>query len=159
MAGRPTSEQVVGWAGELAAVAGRIGRRFARSEPRRRAVGYVRGLLSDAERKNGWQLAERLGDRTPDGVQHLLARADWDADAVRDDLLAYVAEYLGHPDGVLIVDESGFLKKGSASIELVESGNGLKLRDHVGTRVSVTGTLTDRQMRVQSVRRAAPSCS
>src|SRR5438309_3804572 len=124
MAGRPTSEQVVGWAGELAAVAGRIGRRFARSEPRRRAVGYVRGLLSDAERKNGWQLAERLGDRTPDGVQHLLARADWDADAVRDDLLAYVAEYLGHPDGVLIVDESGFLKKGAKSAGVARQYSG-----------------------------------
>jgi SRSO17 transposase len=115
MAGRPTADQVVAWADELAAVADRIGRHFARSEPRRRAVEYVRGLLSDAERKNGWQLAEHLGDPTPDGVQHLLARADWDADAVRDDLRAYVAEHLGHPGGVLIVDESGFLKKGAKS--------------------------------------------
>src|SRR5262249_15452812 len=89
MAGRPTSEQAAGWAKELGAVAGRIGRRFARSEPRRRAVAYIRELLGDAERKNGWQLAEHLGDPTPDGVQHLRARADWDADAVRDDLLAY----------------------------------------------------------------------
>jgi SRSO17 transposase len=124
MAGRPTSEQVVAWADELAAVAARIGRRFARSEPRRRAVGYVRGLLSDAERKNGWQLAERLGDRTPDGVQHLLARADWDADAVRDDLLAYVAERLGDPGGVLIVDESGFLKKGVKSAGVARQYSG-----------------------------------
>src|SRR5689334_25026826 len=106
MAGRPTAEQVVGWAEELTAVAGRIGRHFARSEPRRRAVGYIRGLRGDAERKNGWQLAEHLGDPTPDGVQHLLARADWDADAVRDDLLAYVAEHRGHPGGVLVVDET-----------------------------------------------------
>ncbi len=83
--------------------------------PRRRAVGYVRGLLGDAERKNGWQLAEALGDATPDGVQHLLARADWDADAVRDDLIGYVAEALGVPDGVLVVDETGFLKKGAKS--------------------------------------------
>ena len=93
-------------------MAERIGRHFARSEPRRRAVGYVRALLSDAERKNGWQVAEHLGEATPDGVQHLLARADWDADAVRDDLLAYVGEHLGDPDGVLVVDETGFLKKG-----------------------------------------------
>src|SRR5262245_44953712 len=113
MAGLPTAEQVAGWADELAGVAGRISRHFARSEPRRRAVGYLRGLLSDADQKNGWQLAEHLGDTTPDGAQHLLARADWDADAVRDHLMAYVAEHLGHEDGVLVVVESGFLKKGT----------------------------------------------
>lgn len=115
MSGRPTRATVEGWADEVEAVAERIGRRFARSEPRRRAVGYVRGLLSDAERKNGWQVAEHLGEATPDGVQHLLARADWDADAVRDDLLGYVGEHLGEADGVLIVDETGFLKKGAKS--------------------------------------------
>jgi SRSO17 transposase len=115
MSGRPTRAAVEGWADEVEAVVGRIGRHFARSEPRRRAVGYIRGLLSDAERKNGWQLAEHLGEATPDGVQHLLARADWDADAVRDDLLGYVAEQLGDADGVLIVDETGFLKKGTKS--------------------------------------------
>ena len=65
MSGRPTQEQVKGWADELTAVAERIGPRFARSEPRRRAVGYVRGLLGDAERKNGWQVAEHLGEATP----------------------------------------------------------------------------------------------
>src|SRR4051812_12019456 len=115
MAGRPTATQVAGGAGELDAVAPRIGRHFARSEPRRRAAGYIRGLLSDAERKNGWHLAEHLGDPTPDGVQHLLARADWDADAVRDDLMGYVAEHLGAAGGVLVVDETGFLKKGAKS--------------------------------------------
>src|SRR5438067_701666 len=115
MAGRPTVRQVAAWADELDAVAGRIGRHFARGEPRRRAAGYVRGLLSQTERKNGWQLAEHLGDPTPDGVQHLLARADWDADAVRDDLLQYVAGHLGDPGGVLVVDETGFLKKGTKS--------------------------------------------
>jgi SRSO17 transposase len=115
MSGRPTRRQVHGWADELNVVGERIGRRFARSEPRRRAVGYVRALLSDAERKNGWQVAEHLGEATPDGVQHLLARADWDADAVRDDLIGYVSEHLGAPDGVLVVDETGFLKKGTRS--------------------------------------------
>ena len=109
MSGRPTQQQVTGWADELTTVGERIGARFARSEPRRRAVGYIRGLLGDAERKNGWQLAEHLGDTTPDGVQHLLARADWDADAVRDDLVGYLTEHLGDPAGVLIVDETGFL--------------------------------------------------
>lgn len=115
MSGRPTRAAVERWADEVEAVAERIGRRFARSEPRRRAVGYIRGLLSDAERKNGWQVAEHLGEATPDGVQHLLARADWDADAVRDDLMGYVGEHLGDPDGVLVVDETGFLKKGTKS--------------------------------------------
>ncbi len=115
MLGRPTAEQVRAWAGEVEVVGNRIGRHFARSEPRRRAVGYVRGLLGDAERKNGWQMAEALGEATPDGVQHLLARADWDADAVRDELIDYVAESLGVPDGVLVVDETGFLKKGVKS--------------------------------------------
>ncbi|HVK19272.1 MAG TPA: IS701 family transposase [Fimbriiglobus sp.] len=115
MAGRPTRRDVERWADEVTAVGQLIGRHFARSEPRHRAIGYLRGLLSDTERKNGWQLAEHLGDATPDGVQHLLARADWDAEAVRDDLIDYVREHLGDPDGVLIVDETGFLKKGAKS--------------------------------------------
>ncbi len=112
------------WADEIEAVGERIGGRFARSEPRRRAIGYVRGLLSGTERRNGWQLAEHLGDPTPDGVQHLLARADWDADAVRDDLLGYVRERLGHPDGVLVVDETGFLKKGAKSCGVARQYSG-----------------------------------
>ena len=115
---------MVGWAGEVAAVGERIGRRFARSEPRARAVGYIRGLLGQTERKNGWQLAEHLGDPTPDGVQHLLARAGWDADAVRDDLTRYAAEHLGHPDGVLVVDETGFLKKGAKSVGVARQYSG-----------------------------------
>ncbi len=124
MSGRPTAKQVAGWAAEVSGVGERIGRHFARSEPRRRATGYVRGLLGDAERKNGWHLAEALGEATPDGVQHLLARADWDADAVRDDLLAYVAGHLGHADGVLVVDETGFLKKGTKSCGVARQYSG-----------------------------------
>jgi SRSO17 transposase len=115
MSGRPTTRDVQAWAAEVESVGGRIGRHFARSEPRRGAVGYLRGLLGDAERKNGWHLAEYLGEATPDGVQHLLARAGWDAGAVRDDLTGYVHEHLGDPDGVLIVDETGFVKKGAKS--------------------------------------------
>ena len=106
MAGRPVVQDVHAWADELGRVGERIGPRFKRSEPRRRALGYIRGLLGDAERKNGWQLAERLGKTTPNGVQHLLARADWDAKAVRDNLTPYAAENLGHADGVLVVDET-----------------------------------------------------
>lgn len=124
MSGRPTAGQVAGWADEITAVGERIGRHFARTEPRRRAAGYIRGLLSDAERKNGWHLAEHLGDPTPDGVQHLLARADWDPDAVRDDLLAYVAEHLGEAGGVLVVDETGFLKKGAKSVGVARQYSG-----------------------------------
>jgi SRSO17 transposase len=124
MSGRPTQRQVGGWADELSVVGERIGRHFARSEPRRRVVGYVRALLSDAERKNGWQVAEHLGEATPDGVQHLLARADWDADAVRDDLIGYVGEHLGDPDGVLVVDETGLLKKGTRSCGVARQYSG-----------------------------------
>src|ERR1700687_3552849 len=104
------------WADGLAALHARVGRRFARAEPRRRALAYLRGLLSPVERKNGWQLAELAGEPTPDGMQHLLAPAGWDADQVRDDLRAYVVEHLGEEQGVLVVDETGFLKKGTKSV-------------------------------------------
>src|SRR5436305_11551497 len=104
------------WADGLEALHARVGRRFARAEPRRRALAYLRGLLSPVERKNGWQLAELAGEPTPDGMHHLLARADWDAEAVRDDLRAYVVEHLGDPAAVLVIDETGFLKKGPKSV-------------------------------------------
>jgi SRSO17 transposase len=104
------------WAQELDAVAVRIAPRFSRAEPRRRVASYLRGLLGPVERKNGWQLAEAVGDRTPDGVQELLSRVRWDADAVRDDLRAYAVEHLGDPDAVLVLDETGFLKKGTKSV-------------------------------------------
>jgi SRSO17 transposase len=93
----------------------RLGPRFARVEARRRAQVYLRGLLSPVERKNGWQLAEAAGDPAPYATQHLLGRADWDADAVREDLRAYVVAHLGDPGAVLVVDETGFVKKGTAS--------------------------------------------
>src|SRR5688572_9135920 len=102
----------------------RIAGRFPRVEPRRRARGYLRGLLSPLAGKNGWTIAEAAGDATPDGMQRLLNRAGWDADAVRDDLRDYVTEHLGEDDGVLIVDETGFLKKGikSAGVQRQYSG-------------------------------------
>jgi SRSO17 transposase len=99
----------------MGAVGERIGRHVARREPRQRALGYLRGLLRDAQGKNGWQRAEYLGDPTADGVQHRLSRADGDADAVRDDRMAYVQERLGTNDGIRLVDETGFLKKGTKS--------------------------------------------
>ncbi len=102
-------------ADEVPAVAARLGPRFARAEARQRAQVYLRGLLSPVERKNGWQLAEAAGERTPYATQHLLGRADWDPDVARDDLRAYVVEHLGDPGAVLVVDETGFVKKGMAS--------------------------------------------
>ena len=107
---------VVGWAAGLEALHARIAPRFRRPEPRRRARAYLRGLLAPVERKNGWQLAEQAGEATPDGVQRLLNAARWDADAVRDDLRAYVVEHLGAERAVLVVDETGFLKKGTKSV-------------------------------------------
>ncbi len=109
-------EEVAAWGRGLGALHARIAPRFGRAEPRRRALAYLRGLTSPVERKNGWQLAEQIGERTPDGVQRLLATARWDADAVRDDLRAYVVEHLGTDDGVLVVDETGFVKKGTKSV-------------------------------------------
>jgi SRSO17 transposase len=93
----------------------RIAGRFPRVEPRRRARAFVVGLLSDLRRKNCWTLAEHAGDATPDGMQHLLAGARWDAGAVRDDLRDYVLDHLGDPDAVLVVDETGDVKKGNRS--------------------------------------------
>jgi SRSO17 transposase len=94
----------------------RIGRRFVRAEARDRASRYVAGLLERVERKNGWQLAEAIGETGPRGVQRLLSAATWDTDGVRDDLRHYVVDHLGdEATGVLIVDETGFLKKGRKS--------------------------------------------
>lgn len=100
---------------ELDALHERIAVRFGRAEPRARVREYVAGLVAGLERKNGWSLAERAGEIAPDGMQRLLRRADWDVDGVRDDVRDYVAEHLGDPAGVLIVDETGFLKKGTRS--------------------------------------------
>jgi SRSO17 transposase len=119
-----TQTDVQGWAEGLDEVVERIAPRFGRAEPRRRARAYMRGLLAPIERKNGWQLAEAVGDATPDGVQEFLSRVHWDADAVRDDLQAYVVQHLSDPDGVLVLDETGFLKKGkkSAGVQRQYSG-------------------------------------
>jgi SRSO17 transposase len=93
-----------------------IAPRFRRIEARRRVRAYLGGLLAPVERKNGWQLAENAGDRTPDGMQDFLARMRWDADQVRDDLRGYVVAQLGDSDAVLVLDETGFVKKGSKSV-------------------------------------------
>ena len=94
---------------------GRIAGRFGRVEPRRHARDLVLGLMSDLPGKNCWTIAEHAGHATPDGLQHLLARAAWDADGVRDDLRGYVTGHLGGEDAVLVVDETGDLKKGTGT--------------------------------------------
>ena len=109
---------------ELKQVHARLGGLFKRSEPRQRCLDYLQGLLSGVPRKNGWQLAQWMGEATPDGVQHLLERAHWSADAARDVLREYVVEQLGDKEAVLIVDETGFIKKGrhSAGVQRQYSG-------------------------------------
>ena len=104
------------WSQALEELHERIAPRFARAEVRERAKRYLAGLLDRVERKNGWQLAEAIGEMGAKGVQRLLNAATWDADGVRDDLREYVVEHLGdEASGVLIVDETGFLKKGAKS--------------------------------------------
>ncbi len=104
------------WTATLDALHTRIAPRFARAEARTRVRRYLDALLAPVERKNGWQLAEHLGEAGPQGVQRLLNAADWDAEAVRDDLIAFITDQFGDPAGVLIVDETGFLKKGTKSV-------------------------------------------
>lgn len=108
--------EIEDWCTEVDGLHARIAPRFYRAEVRQRAKRYLLGLLERVERKNGWQLAEQLGEAGPQGVQRLLNAAQWDAHGVRDDLQAYVVEHLGDPEGVLIVDETGFLKKGTKSV-------------------------------------------
>jgi SRSO17 transposase len=113
-----------GGAAYLTDIERRLGPYFARTEPRQRAMTYLRGLLSPAERKNSWQLAEVSGEATPYGVQHLLGRADWEVDAVRDELRRYIIQHLREPDAVLVVDETGFLKKGRHSAGVARQYSG-----------------------------------
>ena len=117
-------ETVREWTLWLTEVERRIGAQFARREARWHAGAYLRGLLSPVERKNGWQIAEINGETTPYGVQHLLGRAQWDADALRDDLRPYVVEHLGASQAVLVVDETGFLKKGQHSAGVARQYSG-----------------------------------
>jgi SRSO17 transposase len=144
---------VEGWAAQFERLLERIGPRFARPEVRRRAAAFVRGLLGDVERKNGWQLAEHAGETTPDGMQRLLTTTRWDADALRDDVRAYVVEQLGDPGGVLVVDETGFLKKGgkSAGVQRQYSGTAGRIENcQVGVFLTYASTkgraLIDREL-------------
>src|SRR5690349_16357412 len=112
------------WVAELDRLHERIAGRFRRAEPRARVRQYPCGLVAGLERKNGWTLAERAGEVSPDGMQRLLRWADWDVDAVRDDVRDHVVEHLGDPDAVLIVDDTGFLKKGIRSAGVARQYSG-----------------------------------
>ena len=104
------------WQTEFSAVIDRIAPRFRRYEPLRHAAALMAGMVSGLDRKNCWTIAEHRGDATPDGLQHLLARASWDADDVRDDLRDYVVDAFGDPGAILVVDETGDVKKGTATV-------------------------------------------
>src|SRR5271156_4486912 len=112
------AKQIRGWDAQFEQMIDSVGGCFARQDLRRQAAGYVRGLLGRVERKNSWQLAEHLGREKPYGIQRLLGRASWNADEVRDELARYAVAHLVTDDdaGVLIVDETGFLKKGKKSV-------------------------------------------
>lgn len=138
---------------ELDRVHARIAGRFTRSEPRARAREYVSGLVAGLERKNGWTLAEQAGEVSPDGMQRLLRRADWDDDGVRDDVRDYVIEHLGDRGGVLIVDDTGFLKKGvrSAGVQRQYSGTAGRIENcQIGTFLAYASmrghALVDREL-------------
>src|SRR5215210_6161512 len=116
--------EVGSWEERLGGLHARISPRFVRPEVRARAGRYLRGLLEPVERRNGWQLAEATGERSPDGVQRLLNGARWDPEEVRDDLRGYVIEHFGDPEAVLVVDETGFLKKGEKSVGVARQYSG-----------------------------------
>jgi SRSO17 transposase len=112
---RTTSVEVCRWAQGLFDLHARIAPRFIRPEPRRRALAYLQGIVSETSRKNGWHLAEHAGEARPDGMQRLLSNAVWDTDGVRDDLRAYVVEHLGSVGAVIAIDETSFKKRGKKS--------------------------------------------
>jgi SRSO17 transposase len=145
--------EVEGWAAEFERLCERIGPRFIRPEVRRRAAGFLRGLLGGVDRKNGWQLAEHAQETTPDGMQRLLTTSRWDPGALRDDVRGYIVEQLGDPDGVLVVDETGFLKKGtkSAGVQRQYSGTAGRIENcQVGVFLTYASTkgraLVDREL-------------
>ncbi len=104
-----TTEELDKWANDFEAFHARFAGLFVRSEPREQAAKHMRGLMSSVKRKNGWQIAEAIGDKVPDSTQRLLYKAKWDADEVRDELQRIVVETLGEEEGIGIVDETGFL--------------------------------------------------
>jgi len=144
---------IQGWKGELMQAHQRMGDLFARSEVRERSLAYLEGLLSGCERKNGWQVAECAGDASPYGMQYFLGRARWDADALQARLSEYVEDKLGSPDAVLILDETGFVKKGihSAGVQRQYSGTAGRIENsQIGVFLGYAGrrgyVLLDREL-------------
>jgi SRSO17 transposase len=113
-----------GWQAGLEELLGRVAGRFGRVEPRQRARAFVLGLLADLPTKHCWTIAEHAGDASPDGMQHLVGRAVWDHDGVRDDVRAYVVEHLSDPEAVLVIDETGDLKKGTGTVGVQRQDSG-----------------------------------
>lgn len=143
------------WAAELDRLHARVSGRFVRAEPRRRVRSYIAGLVAGLDRKNGWTLAEHAGELSPDGMQRLLRWADWDVDGVRDDVRGYVVEHLGAADAVLVVDDTGFLKKGvrSAGVQRQYTGTAGRVENsQVGVFLAYTASsghaLIDRELYV-----------
>ena len=137
--GRTTSADICRWVQGLVDLHARIAPRFVRPEPRQRALAYLKGILSETSRKNGWQLAEHAGEVCPDGMQRLLSSAVWDTDGVRDDLRHYVVEQLGRQNAVIALDETSFPKRGrkSAGVGLQYCGTTGKARELSGRRFSL----------------------
>src|SRR4051794_41405056 len=127
------------WRDELEQVQDRLGALFVRPEPRKQAGLYLEALLSSAERKNGWQLAGQIGDVRPWRTQRVLSDALWSQDKARALCRDYVIEHLGSPDGVLIVDETGFLKKGTQSVGVARQYSGTAGR---GEKCPIRGVLS-----------------
>jgi len=139
-----TASTIAGGQAYMADAAQRLAPYFARSESRHRVMAYLRGLLSEAERKNSWQVAEVCGESTPYGFQYLLRRADWDAEALCAELRRYVIQHLGDPNAVLVLDETGFLKKGehSAGVARQDSGTAGKVENcQIGVFLGYAGWL------------------
>lgn len=156
------------WFAELEDLFAYVAHRFGRREMQERALDYLIGLLRPVERKNAWQLAEATDHAAPYSVQHLLDRAHWDCNAVRDDLIDYIVQELGSEDGVLAVDETGFLKKGrhSAGVQRQYSGTAGRIENcQIGVFLSYASVhgraLLDRELYLpkdwasDSARRAA----
>src|SRR6476660_481715 len=147
------------WGPGFDAYMGAFSSRFPRIEPRRRAASYVRGLLSELERKNGWTIAEGAGDRTPDGMQRLLNASQWDEDGARDDLRTVIIDAIGDTENaILVVDETGFLKKGkkSAGVARMYTGTAGKTENcQIGVFLAYTSptghALIDRELYLPAV--------
>lgn len=159
-------KSIAGWKAELVRVHRRMGDLFARSEVRERSLAYVEGLLGSCERKNSWQVAEWAGEASPYGMQYLLGRARWDADQVQMRLAEYVKEQLADPDAVLVLDETGFVKKGdhSAGVQRQYSGTAGRIENsQVGVFLCYAGkrgyVLLDRELYLpQSWAEDGPRC-